>query len=84
MMADGEGRLGFETSSSADARFLCRSIDFLVSAVVQHSNVGETKPLGVEPCCRKSLSARGYDRPRRNTFGAKNRTSASSHGGDAE
>ena len=61
MMADGEGRLGFETSSSADARFLCRSIDFLVSAVVQHSNVGETKPLGVEPCCRKSLSGCFYN-----------------------
>eukprot|EP00904_Undaria_pinnatifida_P011164 jgi/Undpi1/7178/HiC_scaffold_22.g09652.m1 len=43
MMADGEGRLGFETSSSADARFLCRSIDFLVSAVVQHSNVGRSR-----------------------------------------
>ncbi|CAN0016557.1 unnamed protein product, partial [Laminaria digitata] len=36
MLADGQGRLGLEMYSSADARFLCRSIDFLVSAVVQH------------------------------------------------
>ncbi|CAN0009211.1 unnamed protein product [Ectocarpus sp. 4 AP-2014] len=36
MTADGEGRLGFETSTNMDARFLCRSIDFLVSATVQH------------------------------------------------
>ncbi|CAM9577121.1 unnamed protein product [Ectocarpus fasciculatus] len=36
MTADGESRLGFETSSNMNARFLCRSIDFLVSATVQH------------------------------------------------
>lgn len=39
MTADGEGKLGFETSSHLNARFLCRSIDFLVSAVVQHNNL---------------------------------------------
>lgn len=43
MIGDGLGRLGFEMNSIADARFLCRSIDFLVSAVVQHTNIGETK-----------------------------------------
>eukprot|EP00903_Cladosiphon_okamuranus_P012730 g11901.t1 len=39
MTADGEGKLGFETSSHLDARFLCRCIDFLVSAAVQHNNL---------------------------------------------
>lgn len=39
MTATGESRLGFETTSNLDARFLCRSIDFLVSAAAEHHNV---------------------------------------------
>lgn len=38
--AEGVGRLGFETSSNLNARFLCRSIDFLISATVQHDHIG--------------------------------------------
>lgn len=40
--AEGEERLGFETSSNLNARFLCRSIDFLISATVQHDHGGST------------------------------------------
>ncbi|CAM9349718.1 unnamed protein product [Pylaiella littoralis] len=36
--AEGKERLGFETSSDLNARFLCRSIDFLISATIQHDH----------------------------------------------
>lgn len=35
--SDGESKLGFETVGSTEAKFLCRSIDFLVSAAVRQA-----------------------------------------------